>query len=159
MEGALKWISSSVWVFGFPEKPWCFVVLYWVCAGYSYLAELLLDKGYEVHGLKRRASSYNHPRLEHIIDFNRTRSIPDFFHGFNLTSLSIKFLDILLASSMHSLLVRVLELSFCRRLSKLRELQDSLRRPCRFQLSLFSSSVSPRSCQAPLVCLSMRDAR
>lgn len=34
----------------------------------SYLTELLLDKGYIVHGLKRRASSYNHPRLEHIMD-------------------------------------------------------------------------------------------
>ena len=34
----------------------------------SYLTELLLDKGYVVHGLKRRASSYNHPRLEHIVD-------------------------------------------------------------------------------------------
>ena len=34
----------------------------------SYLAELLLDKGYIVHGMKRRASSYNHPRLEHIMD-------------------------------------------------------------------------------------------
>lgn len=34
----------------------------------SYLAELLLAKGYVVHGLKRRASSYNHPRLEHILD-------------------------------------------------------------------------------------------
>jgi hypothetical protein len=33
----------------------------------SYLAELLLEKGYEVHGMKRRASSYNHPRLEHIL--------------------------------------------------------------------------------------------
>ena len=34
----------------------------------SYLAELLLEKGYVVHGLKRRASSYNHPRLEHILE-------------------------------------------------------------------------------------------
>ena len=34
----------------------------------SYLSELLLDKGYVVHGLKRRASSYNHPRIEHIMD-------------------------------------------------------------------------------------------
>mmetsp|Transcript_9530 Transcript_9530/g.25710 ORF Transcript_9530/g.25710 Transcript_9530/m.25710 type:complete len:364 (-) Transcript_9530:357-1448(-) len=33
----------------------------------SYLAELLLEKGYVVHGIKRRASSYNHPRLEHIL--------------------------------------------------------------------------------------------
>ena len=33
----------------------------------SYLAELLLAKGYVVHGIKRRASSYNHSRLEHIV--------------------------------------------------------------------------------------------
>ena len=32
----------------------------------SYLAELLLDKGYEVHGIKRRASSLNTQRLDHI---------------------------------------------------------------------------------------------
>src|ERR1043165_6405843 len=32
----------------------------------SYLAELLLQKGYEVHGLKRRASSFNTDRLDGI---------------------------------------------------------------------------------------------
>ena len=32
----------------------------------SYLAELLLDKGYEVHGLKRRASSFNTERIDHL---------------------------------------------------------------------------------------------
>lgn len=32
----------------------------------SYLAELLLEKGYEVHGLKRRSSSFNTQRLDHI---------------------------------------------------------------------------------------------
>jgi len=32
----------------------------------SYLAELLLDKGYEVHGLKRRSSSFNTERIDHI---------------------------------------------------------------------------------------------
>jgi len=32
----------------------------------SYLAELLLDKGYEVHGIKRRASSLNTQRVDHI---------------------------------------------------------------------------------------------
>jgi GDPmannose 4,6-dehydratase len=32
----------------------------------SYLAEFLLDKGYEVHGIIRRASSFNTGRLEHI---------------------------------------------------------------------------------------------
>jgi GDPmannose 4,6-dehydratase len=32
----------------------------------SYLAELLLEKGYEVHGIKRRSSSFNTQRLDHI---------------------------------------------------------------------------------------------
>jgi GDPmannose 4,6-dehydratase len=32
----------------------------------SYLAELLLDKGYEVHGLIRRSSSFNTDRIEHL---------------------------------------------------------------------------------------------
>jgi GDPmannose 4,6-dehydratase len=32
----------------------------------SYLAELLLGKGYEVQGIKRRASSFNTQRIDHI---------------------------------------------------------------------------------------------
>ena len=32
----------------------------------SYLAELLLGKGYEVHGLIRRASTFNTSRINHI---------------------------------------------------------------------------------------------
>lgn len=32
----------------------------------SYLAELLLDNGYEVHGLKRRSSSFNTSRIDHL---------------------------------------------------------------------------------------------
>ena len=32
----------------------------------SYLAELLLEKGYEVHGIKRRASSFNTARIDHL---------------------------------------------------------------------------------------------
>lgn len=32
----------------------------------SYLAELLLEKGYEVHGMKRRASSFNSSRIDHL---------------------------------------------------------------------------------------------
>ena len=32
----------------------------------SYLAELLLEKGYEVHGLKRRSSSFNTSRIDHL---------------------------------------------------------------------------------------------
>nr|WP_253073369.1 GDP-mannose 4,6-dehydratase [Sodalis ligni] len=32
----------------------------------SYLAELLLDKGYTVHGIKRRSSLFNTERVDHI---------------------------------------------------------------------------------------------
>ena len=32
----------------------------------SYLAELLLNKGYEVHGLKRRTSLFNTERIDHL---------------------------------------------------------------------------------------------
>ena len=32
----------------------------------SYLAELLLEKGYQVHGIKRRASSFNTSRIDHL---------------------------------------------------------------------------------------------
>ena len=32
----------------------------------SYLAELLLDKGYEVHGIVRRASTFNRQRIDHL---------------------------------------------------------------------------------------------
>ena len=32
----------------------------------SYLAELLLEKGYTVHGIKRRASSFNTARIDHL---------------------------------------------------------------------------------------------
>jgi len=37
----------------------------------SYLAELLLEKGYEVHGIKRRASSFNTDRINQIFDTNK----------------------------------------------------------------------------------------
>ena len=32
----------------------------------AYLAELLLAKGYEVHGIKRRSSSFNTARVDHL---------------------------------------------------------------------------------------------
>lgn len=34
----------------------------------SYLAELLLDKGYEVHGIVRRTSTFNRSRLDHLYE-------------------------------------------------------------------------------------------
>ena len=43
----------------------------------SYLAELLLDKGYEVVGVVRRASTPNTWRIEHLLD--RSSSAPPIF--------------------------------------------------------------------------------
>ena len=37
----------------------------------SYLAEFLLKKNYKVHGVKRKSSSYNTSRIDHIIDSNK----------------------------------------------------------------------------------------
>ena len=34
----------------------------------SYLCELLLEKGYETHGLMRRSSSFNTSRIDHIFE-------------------------------------------------------------------------------------------
>ena len=39
----------------------------------SYLAELLLAKGYEVHGLVRRSSTFNRERIDHLRDDPTTR--------------------------------------------------------------------------------------
>lgn len=36
----------------------------------SYLAEFLLEKGYEVHGIKRRSSSFNTERVDHLFENN-----------------------------------------------------------------------------------------
>ncbi|HHQ4517235.1 GDP-mannose 4,6-dehydratase [Aeromonas veronii] len=44
----------------------------------SYLAELLLEKGYEVHGIKRRASLFNTGRVDHI-NQDRHEQNPNFF--------------------------------------------------------------------------------
>jgi GDPmannose 4,6-dehydratase len=46
----------------------------------SYLAELLLDKGYEVHGIKRRASSLNTDRIDHLYQDPQQRGRRLFLH-------------------------------------------------------------------------------
>ena len=46
----------------------------------SYLAELLLEKGYEVHGIKRRASSLNTERVDHIYQDNHEKNQKFFLH-------------------------------------------------------------------------------
>ena len=51
----------------------------------SYLAELLLEKGYEVHGIKRRASSFNTHRIDHIFQNDDISDKRFFLHYGDLT--------------------------------------------------------------------------
>lgn len=54
----------------------------------SYLVELLLDKGYEVHGMKRRASSFNTSRLDHLFHTSDKYDGRLFMHYGDLTDTS-----------------------------------------------------------------------
>jgi GDPmannose 4,6-dehydratase len=54
----------------------------------SYLAEFLLDKGYEVHGIVRRCSSYNTNRINHLYDNYETKNKSFFLHYGDLTDSS-----------------------------------------------------------------------
>src|SRR3569833_951762 len=51
----------------------------------AYLAELLLGKGYEVHGIKRRASSFNKDRIDHLYQDPHERNIRLRLHYGDLT--------------------------------------------------------------------------
>ena len=51
----------------------------------SYLAELLLDKGYEVHGLIRRASTFNTARIDHLYSDPHNEGTRLFLHYGDLT--------------------------------------------------------------------------
>jgi GDPmannose 4,6-dehydratase len=54
----------------------------------SYLAEFLLEKGYEVHGIKRRASSLNTERVDHIYQDAHEENPKFFLHYGDLTDSS-----------------------------------------------------------------------
>ncbi len=51
----------------------------------SYLAEFLLAKGYEVHGIKRRASSFNTDRIDHLYQDPHDRNVQLHLHYGDLT--------------------------------------------------------------------------
>lgn len=63
----------------------------------SYMAELLLAKGYEVHGIKRRSSSFNTSRIDAIFPDLHDRDARLFLH----------FADLSDASSLSKLLLRI----------------------------------------------------
>ena len=54
----------------------------------SYLAELLLKKGYEVHGLRRRISIFNTERIDHIFEDSQFKNISLFLHYGDLSDSS-----------------------------------------------------------------------
>jgi GDPmannose 4,6-dehydratase len=51
----------------------------------AYLAEYLLEKGYEVHGVKRRSSSFNTDRIDHLYQDPHDRDVRLFLHYGDLT--------------------------------------------------------------------------
>jgi len=51
----------------------------------AYLAELLLNKGYVVHGIKRRSSSFNTGRVDHLYTDPHFKGLPFYMHYGDLT--------------------------------------------------------------------------
>src|ERR1700745_3041799 len=51
----------------------------------AYLAELLLDKGYVVHGIKRRSSSFNTERVDHLYQDPHERNVRFTLHYGDMT--------------------------------------------------------------------------
>ena len=54
----------------------------------AYLAEFLLNKGYEVHGLKRRSSSFNTARIDHLYQDPHEEGVHFFLHHGDMTDSS-----------------------------------------------------------------------
>ena len=54
----------------------------------SYLAQFLIDKGYIVHGLRRRSSSFNTNRIDHLVRDVHDRGVRLFLHYGDLTDAS-----------------------------------------------------------------------
>src|SRR5579872_1794515 len=54
----------------------------------AYLAEFLLQKGYDVHGIKRRASSFNTQRIDHLIQDRHASGCRFFLHYGDMTDSS-----------------------------------------------------------------------
>lgn len=51
----------------------------------AYLSEFLLNKGYEVHGIKRRSSLFNTDRIDHLFDGHHNKKIPFYLHFGDMT--------------------------------------------------------------------------
>lgn len=51
----------------------------------AYLSEFLLNKGYEVHGIKRRASQFNTDRIDHLYQDRHEQNVDFFLHYGDMT--------------------------------------------------------------------------
>jgi GDPmannose 4,6-dehydratase len=71
----------------------------------SYLAEFLLEKGYEVHGIKRRASSFNTQRIDHIFQDPHENNNNFFLHYGDLADSSnlTRILDLVRPDEVYNL--------------------------------------------------------
>ena len=64
----------------------------------AYLSTFLLEKGYEVHGIKRRTSTFNTSRIDDLFEKSQNENLPFYLHhgdmidGFSLNSLVTKIL-------------------------------------------------------------------
>lgn len=54
----------------------------------AYLSEFLLEKGYEVHGIKRRSSLFNTARIDHLFHDLHEQGLPFFLHHGDMTDSS-----------------------------------------------------------------------
>ena len=54
----------------------------------SYLAEFLIKKGYEVHGIRRRSSSFNTGRIDHLFKDRHSKDAQLFLHYGDMTDSS-----------------------------------------------------------------------
>jgi GDPmannose 4,6-dehydratase len=62
----------------------------------SYLSELLLEKGYEVHGILRRASTFNTRRIDHVYNLSQMAEAPvPFFLHYGDISTSESLIDVI----------------------------------------------------------------
>ena len=72
----------------------------------AYLAELLLEKGYEVHGIKRRSSMFNTQRVDHLYEDPHDKGIRFKLHYGDLTD-SVNIVQIINEVQQRSLTVAI----------------------------------------------------
>ena len=75
----------------------------------SYLAEFLLDKGYEVHGVKRRTSLFNTDRIDHLYQDPHEQDRRFFLHHGDMTDSSslIRIIQLVQPAEIYNLAARL----------------------------------------------------